>query len=183
MRALMSALVFSLPLPVLAIEVDGRVDPTEWADAQRVDDFRMTQPLTREPTRHATEAWYKATEQGLAIAFRNRQPAGVPRTKQRFQRDRNGNVDRVNVYVDFDGDGRSGYNFMVALSDDIADSTISNENQFNGDWDGHWAHAVSEDAEGWSAEMLIPWHIAPMRQGDGRSRTIGDQVSPASGET
>ncbi|MBX3713838.1 MAG: hypothetical protein KF800_17905 [Lysobacter sp.] len=173
MRALMSALVFSLPLPVLAIEVDGRIDPTEWADAQRVDDFRMTQPLTREPSRHATEAWFKATEQGLAIAFRNRQPAGVPRTRQRFQRDRNGNVDRVNVYVDFDGDGRTGYNFMVALSDDIADSTISNENQFNGDWDGNWAHAVSEDAEGWSAEMLIPWHIAPMRQGGSGTRTIG----------
>jgi hypothetical protein len=173
MRALSFALVFSLPLPALAVQIDGRIDPTEWADAQRVDDFRMTQPLTREPSRHATEAWYKATEQGLAIAFRNRQPSDVPRTKQRFQRDRNGNVDRVNVYVDFDGDGRSGYNFMVALSNDIADSTISNENQFNGDWDGNWSHAVSEDAEGWSAEMLIPWHIAPMRQGDGKARTIG----------
>ena len=173
MRALLSALVFSLPLPVLAVQVDGRIDPTEWADAQRVDDFRLTQPLTRAPSPHATEAWYKATEQGLAIAFRNRQPARVPRTRQRFQRDRNGNVDRVNVYVDFDGDGRSGYNFMVGLSNDIADSTISNENQFNGDWDGHWTHAVSEDDEGWSAEMLIPWHIAPMRQGDGGTRTIG----------
>lgn len=173
MRALLSALVFSLPLPVLAIQVDGRIDPTEWADAQRVDDFRLTQPLTRAPSPHATEAWYKATEQGLAIAFRNRQPARVPRTRQRFQRDRNGNVDRVNVYVDFDGDGRSGYNFMVGLSNDIADSTISNENQFNGDWDGHWMHAVSEDDDGWSAEMLIPWHIAPMRQGDGATRTIG----------
>ena len=79
----------------------------------------------------------------------------------------------MNVYVDFDGDGRSGYNFMVGLSNDIADSTISNENQFNGDWDGHWTHAVSEDDDGWSAEMLIPWHIAPMRQGDGGTRTIG----------
>lgn len=173
MRALLSALVFSLPLPVLAVQVDGRIDPKEWADAQRVDDFRLTQPLTRAPSPHATEAWYKATEHGLAIAFRNRQPARVPRTRQRFQRDRNGNVDRVNVYVDFDGDGRSGYNFMVGLSNDIADSTISNENQFNGDWDGHWTHAVSEDDEGWSAEMLIPWHIAPMRQGDGATRTIG----------
>ena len=89
---LLSALVFSLPLPVLAVQIDGRIDPTEWADAQRVDDFRLTQPLTRAPSPHATEAWYKATEQGLAIAFRNRQPARVPRTRQRFQRDRNGNA-------------------------------------------------------------------------------------------
>lgn len=173
MRALLLAAVVSTPVPVFALDIDGRIDPTEWSGAQRIDDFRMTQPLTREPGRHATEAWYMATADGLAIAFRNLQPAHVPRTRQRFQRDNNGNVDRVNVYVDFDGDGRSGYNFMVALSDDIADSTISNETQFNGDWDGNWSHAVSEDEHGWSAEMLIPWHIAPMRSGEGSTRTIG----------
>ncbi len=173
MRALLLAAVVSTPVPAFAIEIDGKVDPTEWAGAQRIDDFRMTQPLTREPGRHTTEAWYMATADGLAVAFRNLQPADVPRTRQRFQRDNNGNVDRVNVYVDFDGDGRSGYNFMVALSDDIADSTISNETQFNGDWDGNWSHAVSEDENGWSVEMLIPWHIAPMRSGNGGTRTIG----------
>lgn len=173
MRALLFAAVLSMPLQAFALDIDGRIDDTEWSGAQRIDDFRMTQPLTREPAKHVTEAWYMATEQGLAVAFRNRQPAGVPRTRQRFQRDRNGNVDRVNVYVDFDGDGRSGYNFMVALSNGIADSTISNENQFNGDWDGHWTHAVAEDEHGWSAEMLIPWHIAPMRADAGGKRTIG----------
>ena len=173
MRALLFAAVLSMPLPALAIHIDGRIDDTEWSSAQRIDDFRMTQPLTREPAKHVTEAWYMATEEGLAVAFRNRQPAGIPRTRQRFQRDRNGNVDRVNLYVDFDGDGRSGYNFMVALSNGIADSTISNENQFNGDWDGLWMHAVAEDEHGWSAEMLIPWHIAPMRADAGGTRTIG----------
>ncbi|MFZ5638122.1 MAG: DUF5916 domain-containing protein [Pseudomonadota bacterium] len=173
MRALLFAAVLSMPLPAFALEIDGRIDDTEWSDARRIDDFRMTQPLTREPSRHRTEALFMATADGLAVAFRNLQPADVPRTRQRFQRDRNGNVDRVNVYVDFDGDGRSGYNFMVALSNGIADSTISNENQFNGDWDGRWSHAVAEDEHGWSAEMLIPWHIAPMRADAGGKRTIG----------
>lgn len=173
MRALFIAAAVLMAPPALALDIDGRVDEAEWSGAQRVDDFRMTQPLTREPSRHRTEAMYMATADGLAVAFRNLQPAGVPRTRQRFQRDNNGNVDRVNVYVDFDGDGRSGYNFMVALSNGIADSTISNENQFNGDWDGHWSHAVAEDEHGWSAEMLIPWHIAPMRNDVGGKRTIG----------
>jgi hypothetical protein len=174
-----------LPLSALALEIDGRIDPQEWSDARRVEDFRLTQPLTREPGKHKTEAWYMATEDGLAFAFRNTQPAAVPRTKQRFQRDRNGNVDRVNVYVDFDGDGRGGYNFMLALSNGIGDSTISNENQFNADWDGAWRHAVSEDDEYWYAEMLIPWHIAPMRDTQGDTRTIGlalDRVIGDSGD-
>ena len=34
---------------------------------------------------------------------------------------------------------------------------------FSTDWDGNWQHAVSEDAAGWTVEMLIPWYIAPMR--------------------
>ncbi len=183
MRALLLALVVSLPLPALALDIDGTIDSAEWSSAQRVDDFRMTQPLTREPSRHATEAWYMATADGLAVAFRNVQPAAVLRTRQRFQRDNNGNVDRVNVYVDFDGDGRSGYNFMVALSNGIADSTISNENQFNADWDGNWSHAVSEDDNGWSAEILIPWHIAPMRSSSDGSRTIGIALDRVIGDS
>ena len=154
MRAWLLAAFVSMPLPVFALDIDGKIDSTEWSGAQRIDDFRMTQPLTREPSRHTTETWYMATADGRAIAFRNLQPADVPRTRQRFQRDSNGNVDRVNV--DFDGDDRSDYNFMVTLSDDIADSTISNETQFNHDWDGNWSHAVSEDENGWSSELLIP---------------------------
>jgi hypothetical protein len=82
MRALLLALAFTMPLPVFALDIDGKIDPTEWSSAQRVDDFRMTQPLTREPSRHATEAWYMATAEGLAIAFRNRQPVDIPRTRQ-----------------------------------------------------------------------------------------------------
>ncbi len=178
-----AASLCAMSTPSFALEIDGRIDPQEWSAAKRVDDFRLTQPLTREPAKHKTEAWYMATEDGLAVAFRSTQPAEIPRTKQRFQRDQNGNVDRVNVYVDFDGDGRSGYNFMLALSNGIGDSTITNENQFNADWDGSWRHAVSEDDQGWSAEMLIPWHIAPMRDGNGQTRTIGLALDRVIGDT
>ncbi|GAB6196639.1 DUF5916 domain-containing protein [Lysobacter xanthus] len=186
--ALAIALIAAFPAAAAAadgIKVDGRVDPAEWADARHVADFRLTQPLSREPGSQPTEAWFKATPDGLAIAFHVVQPAGVPRRRDRFQRDQNGQVDRVNVYVDFDGEGRTGYNFMVALSDGIADGVLSNENQFSADWDGAWRHAVSEDADGWSAEMLIPWHIAPMRDVAGGTRTIGislDRVLGATGE-
>lgn len=182
-RALAMSLLAILSTPAMAITVDGRLDDAEWSGAQRIDDFRMTQPLTRAPSRHRTEAWYQATPEGLAIAFRSEQSTDIPRTRQRFERDRNGNVDRVNVYVDFDGDGRSGYNFMLALSDGIGDSTISNENQFNADWDGAWHHAVSEDDGAWYAEMLIPWHIAPMRQDGDAKRMIGIALDRVVGDT
>ena len=185
MRAWLLSAALCLPLPALAVDIDGRIDPDEWAGARHVVDFRQTQPLTRAPGSEPTEAWVLSTPEGLAVAFRNAQRADVPRTRQRFQRDNNGSVDRVNVYVDFDGDGRTGYNFMLALSDGIGDGTIANENQFNADWDGAWRHAVSEDEAGWSAELLIPWHIAPMREAADGKRVIGlslDRVIGDSGE-
>lgn len=171
--------------PVLAVEIDGRIDPAEWQGARHITDFRMVQPLSRAPAVYPTEAWVLATPEGLAIGFRNVQPAHVPRTRQRAQRDEGGPMDRVNVYVDFDGDGRTGYNFTLLLSDSIIDTTITNENQFNDDWDGDWRHAVSEDEEAWSAEVLIPWHIAPMQKAPGDTRTITlalDRVIGATGE-
>ena len=75
--------------------------------------------LPQDPAAHRragalpTEAWILATPEGLAVAFRNTQPPSVPRTRQRVQRDFEEQVDRVNLMVDFDGDGRTGYNFTI----------------------------------------------------------------------
>lgn len=166
-----------------AIEVDGKIAPGEWDGAQHVTDFRMVMPLSRQPAPYPTEAWVLSTPEGLAIGFRNTQPASVPRTRQESQRDAGGPVDRVNLYVDFDGDGRAGYNFTVTLADGIIDATIGNENQFNGDWDSDWKHATSEDGDTWSAEMLLPWHIAPMQAAKGDKRTIGISLDRVIGST
>ena len=152
---------------------------------QHVTDFRKTQPLNGEPASHATEAWILSTPEGLAVAFRNTQPASVPRTQQRVQRDFEEQVDRVNVMVDFDGDGRTGYNFRVSSTDGIYDGVITDESQFNKDWDGNWKHAVGEDDAGWTVEVLIPWHIAPMREAKGDKRTLKiylDRVIGTTGE-
>ena len=168
-----------------AVEIDGRIDPAEWQGARHVTDFKLVEPLTRAASPYPTEAWVLATPEGLAIGFRNTQPASVQRTYQRTRRDQDAQVDRVNLMVDFDGDGRSGYNFTVTITDGITDATITNESQFNSDWDGNWKHAVSEDGDTWSAEMLIPWYIAPMRKADDGTRTVGlylDRVIGSTGE-
>jgi len=183
-RALV-ALLPLLALPAMAVEVDGHIDPVEWQGARHITDFRKTEPLNGEPGSLPTEAWVLSTPEGLAIAFRCIQPPGVPRTHQRIRRDEQAQVDRVNLMVDFDGDGRTGYNFMVSLTDGINDAVLTNENRFNTDWDGNWKHAASEDAQGWSVEMLIPWYIAPMRSAVGGERTIGlylDRVIGSTGE-
>ena len=168
-----------------AITIDGQIDAAEWQDARHITDFRQTEPLTGEPAALPVEGWFIATPQGLAVAMRVSQPPGVPRTGQRVQRDFEDQVDRVNVNVDFDGDGRTGYNFTVASTGAIDDEVITNQNNFNKDWDGIWQHATSQDAQGWSVEVLIPWYTAPMHAAVDGKRTIGiylDRVIAATGE-
>src|SRR5690606_2134397 len=166
-----------------AVDIDGRIDPGEWQDARHVTDFRKVQPLSGEPASLPTEAWILATPEGLAVAFRNTQPASVPRTSQRVRRDFEEQVDRVNVMVDFDGDGRTGYNFTVSSTDGVFDAVVTNETQFNKDWDGNWRHATGSDDEGWTAELLIPWYIAPMREGSDGQRRIKVYVDRVTGST
>ncbi len=181
-RCAVAALLVGAALPASAIEIDGRIDLDEWRDAQHITDFRKTQPLNGEPASLATEAWILATPEGLAVAFRNAQPASVPMTLQRVQRDFEDQVDRINVMVDFDGDHRTGYDFTVSCTGGISDSIITNENNFNSDWDGNWRHAVVRDGEGWTVEVLIPWYIAPMRHADG-NRKVGIYVARIVGST
>jgi hypothetical protein len=179
------ALLAALPLHAHAVEIDGRIDPAEWAGAQHVTDFKVVQPLTGAAPAQPMEAWILSTPEGLAVAWRVSMSADTPRNRQAVQRDFDAQVDRVNLMVDFDGDGRTGYNFTISSTGGIADAVISNQNNFNDDWDGNWRHAVTEDAQGWSAEALIPWYIAPMRAGEDGKRRMKlqlDRVIAATGE-
>jgi len=177
--------LFSQASMAASITVDGKISEAEWAGAQHISDFKLVQPLTGADTPYPTEAWVLSTPEGLAVAFRNTQPASVPRTRARTRRDGDAAVDRVNLMVDYDGNGGTGYNFTLNLTNGIQDAVISNENNFSNDWDGNWKHAVSEEGDTWSAEMLIPWYIAPMQKADGDKRTIAiylDRVIGSTGE-
>ncbi len=181
-RRILWALAAIASLPAQAVQIDGHLDPDEWQGAQHITEFRKVQPLNGDPASLTTEAWILATPEGLAVAFRNTQPASVPLTLQHVQRDFEDQVDRVNLMVDFDGDHRTGYDFTISCTDGIADSVITNESQFNHDWDGNWQHAVSHDADGWTVEVLIPWTIAPMRSA-GEKRTLRVYVDRVIGST
>ncbi|RAN77154.1 hypothetical protein B5P43_20830 [Bacillus sp. SRB_336] len=182
---LLFLILVAFSAPAVAVDIDGHIRADEWKDARHITDFRQTQPLSGKPGSVHTEAWVLATPKGLAVAFRCDQPPNVPRTPQRVQRDFEDQVDRVNLMVDFDGNGRTGYDFVVSSTDGINDAVITNEVTFNKDWDGNWQHAVSEDAAGWTVEILIPWYIAPMHTAHDGRRTIGlylDRVVGSSGE-
>ncbi len=158
------------------VTVDGVIDPAEWQGARHITDFRMIQPFTGDAASQPTEAWIQATPEGLAVAFRNTKMVGVDTPRQRSRRDEDVDIDRVNLMVDFDGDGHGGYSFTVSASDGIQDATITSGGRFSNDWDGNWRRSVVDGEGEWTAEMLIPWYIAPMQKAHGDTRTIAVYV-------
>ena len=164
--------IAAVPAPVL--DIDGRLDEAAWAEAQVFDDFVVVEPwtLARPEPELATVARVLPTPQGIAIGFSMRQPASVPLLAPQVRRDETVNADRVNVFIDFDADGRVAYNFTLLASGSIQDFVVTNEVQFNPDFDPDWRHAVATTPEGWSAEILIPWTTAAMRDADASERRI-----------
>ena len=163
------AVLAALASPAWAIEVDGRIDPGRMAGraarhrfppdpaavarAGAVSDRSLDPGDARRPgdrlPQHAAGERAAHPPGGAA----RRRGAGRPgQPVRRFRRRR---AHRLQLH----GDARPTAS---------ATRPITNENQFNTDWDGIWQHAVSEDADSWSVEMLIPWYIAPMQDGTGR---------------
>jgi len=159
------------------IAVDGELVEPEWAEARVLDDFRVTEPLSRERPPYATVVRVLAQPEALYIAVRVTHPPSG-RVRGRSPRDtRFMEADPVTVMIDFEGRGTTAHEFTVTLSGSIRDGTVSQPNVVSYDWDAVWYSAVAEDESGWTVEMQIPWSVAPMGESVGGKRRIGIYVS------
>jgi len=155
------------------IKIDGRLDEAEWSNSQSFRDFVVIDPLTLEKPGLATEVKLLSVQEGLAVAFICEQPKDIPRVRTVTQRDaRSFDSDSISLMIDFDGTGQVAYEFSVSISGSYRDGTITNETDFNYDWDGIWQRAVNEDEDHWTVELLLPWSIVAMRSGENGNRKM-----------
>ena len=173
-----AGLLASLPsLGADVITIDGRLDEAEWATAKAFTDFRITEPLTGEVPPYRTELRLLARPDGLFFGVRSEIPRDQ-RTHGRSQRDAESlDADPVILFVDFEGRGRTAYEFTISMSGTQRDSVVLNQTTNSRDWDAVWFAAVTEDDTGWTAEFRIPWSVAPEGVVDGDKRTIGFYAS------
>ncbi|THD01863.1 hypothetical protein B1810_17845 [Panacagrimonas perspica] len=157
--------------------MDGSLDEPEWAGAQILSDFLTTEPNTQATPEYLTEARIWTDAEGIHIGFINEHPALVPRQKPQTLRDQQADADSVTVLLDFEGNGKVAYEFTVSLGNSIEDAIVSDPGRFNQDWDGAWLHAVAEEPHRWTAELLIPWSVAPMAPAAEGQRKLGIFVS------
>jgi uncharacterized protein DUF5916 len=147
------------------IRLDGRLDEPDWKDAPPIGALVQREPLEGRPASEATEVRVLVDEQAIyfGIVCAESHPRGMVSTQ--LTRDANLDVDdRVTIVLDPFFDHRNGFFFEVNPAGARSDGQISNNAQsLTRDWDGIWDAAVARTADGWSAEIAIPFKTLRFR--------------------
>ncbi len=171
------------PLPLQRIDaapdqfvIDGQLNEPFWKTITPVTDFKVLEPDTLQPARHATRLFLGYDLKGLYIGAELEQPtdAYVSRLSGRDQIQLN--RDNVSITIDTSGQGLYGNWFGIALGDSQMDGTVLPERKYQNDWDGPWRGRTSKTDFGWTAEMFIPWSAVSM-PASGDLRKMGVYVS------
>uniref|UniRef100_UPI001CC27ABD DUF5916 domain-containing protein n=1 Tax=Candidatus Enterovibrio escicola TaxID=1927127 RepID=UPI001CC27ABD len=150
--------------------IDGKIDSSEWQDAQIFDGFKLSYPNIGDKPKYPTTTYLKTDDKGIYVAFKNFQPE---RSRKYSGHDQFTSADFNMVFIDFNNDGDTTYEFVATLGGGTMDGTYSRGNQSNRDWDGDWQVRVSEQGDYWYSEFFIPWTTASYQNQAGKDREIG----------
>lgn len=140
------------------IRLDGTLDEPDWALADSITDFRQKEPTEGGSPSERTVVRLLATPRGLAVGWwlYDRDPAGIVRTQLRRDAPLRSD-DYVSLVIDGLRDRRSAFYFRTNSNGALWDGEHVTIEDGNEEWDGVWDARTRITAEGWTAEMLIPW--------------------------
>ena len=138
--------------------IDGRLNDEAWTSAVKIDQLVQREPNSGQPVSEQTIflVCYDANFLYIGVKCFD-DPSKI--TAKEMARDVSlSNDDRVQVILDTYLDHRNGYWFQIGPRGSIGDATISeNGAVFNKQWDGLWEGKARIVADGWEAEMAIPF--------------------------
>jgi hypothetical protein len=141
--------------------IDGRLDDAVWADAAVVDDFTQAVPVKGATPSQRTVVRILTDRDHLYFAIRCYDTDPEKIVANRMLRDDTLFwEDRFNIAIDTFHDRRNGYFFQINAHGARRDGIVEGPN-FEKNWDAIWFVKARIDAEGWSAEVAIPYKSLP----------------------
>ena len=180
-RGLRAALLLSLGIPPLAeaaqtstsprptiealridtpIRVDGVLDEAAWEQAAVAADFTAREPEDDRPAAQQTEFSVVFTEDVLYFGIRAFDPEPEAIVARELQRDSDHgrNDDSLAIVLDTFHDQRNSVTFEVNPLGARTDSLVTDEGKDqNIEWNGVWTTSARTTAQGWQAEVAIPF--------------------------
>ncbi len=140
-----------------APEIDGLITEKAWDAVEWTSDYIENQPDENTPPSEQTKFKVIYDKKYIYFAFRcyDKDPQGIVKRMSR----RDGfEGDFVEINIDSYNDKRTGFSFTASVSGVKGDEFISdNGNNWDSSWNPIWYLKTNIDAEGWTAEIKIPF--------------------------
>jgi hypothetical protein len=138
--------------------VDGLLKDPIYSRVPAIGDFVQQEPHEGEPATEPTELWifFDATNIYFAVRCLDDQPDRVIANEMRRDSNNIFQNDNVQIVIDTFYDRRSGVLFQTNALGALSDQEVSDERNFNRDWNAVWNVKAARTEDGWSAEFVIP---------------------------
>ena len=159
------------------IRVDGALDERHYQDVPPMSDFVQVEPRPGQPATERTEVWVAFDDDNLYLTAKAHD-SDMRLVATEMRRDSTtmfqGN-DIVTFVLDPFYDRRNALSFTVNPIGGRSDSQVTNERQFNQDWNPVWTVKTGRFDGYWAVEAQIPFKS--IRYGEGRYQVWGFNVA------
>ena len=142
------------------IRVDGVLDEAAWDRAPVGSSFTAREPEDDRPAAQQTEFSVVYTEDILYFGIRafDSQPEAIVAKELQRDSDHGRNDDSLAIVLDTFHDQRNSFSFEVNPLGARTDSLVTDEGKDqNVEWNGVWNATARQTADGWQAEVAIPF--------------------------
>lgn len=157
-------------------KIDGQPDDECWNGLPVADNFIMHRPQPYKKSPFKTE--FKVAYDDIAIYILGYMYDPEPSKIRRELAERdNLNVatDLINIGFDTYNDDQNAFRFGVTAAGAQFDSRVSNGNNTDFSWDAVWESSVTQQKDGWVAELKIPF--SALRFAEKPNQTWGFQIA------
>jgi len=154
-----------------AVVVDGALDDEVWQRAEPVSGFVQSEPREGEPASEPTAVRVAFDAQNLYIAAYCHDGEPERLVVNDIRKDFGaGDQDSFEVVLDSFDDRRNGFVFMTNPEGARSDQQMTNEGrEINASWDAVWFVRTRRVADGWTAELTIPFRSLRFSGRDARA--------------
>lgn len=159
------------------IRIDGRLDEAVYTTVAPMTNFLQTEPSPGAPATEKTEVWLLFDTDRMFVTVRCWETHPERRVANEMRRDSTGvSMGNDNIAFMFDTfhDKQNAVTFAVNPLGGFGDGQVTNQRQYNGDFNPVWTVKAGRFEQGWTFEAAIPFKS--LRYGPGRSQTWGFNV-------
>ncbi len=171
-RATIRAVRIAVPL-----RIDAQLDEAVYQTVPPISDFIQQEPRAGSPATERTEAWLLFDDTNVYVAIKAYESAPDRMVLNELRRDNlNGLLQNEHVAIAFDTffDRRNEILVGVNALGGRFDGQVTNEREYNGDWNPVWNVRVGRFDGGWTVEVALPFK--GLRYSPGRQQVWGFNV-------